>query len=305
VRQALEVSAAGGHHLCLAAGRGGRLPARALAAGLAAMMPPLHGEEVMEVTAIHSAAGLLGPGHAVVTRPPLCAPHHTITPAAMAGGGPAPVRPGAAALAHRGVLFLDQAPEFARSVLQILREPLEKGELTLTRGGRLVRFPARFILAAGLPPCPCGGRPGCACGRLQARRYRARLTSELGTYLSVWLTADSPEPTAPSDPRQAPDPDAVSAGRVAAARDRARHRLAGTPWQVNADIPTATLRYSYQPLPEAAAPISRATDLGEISPRAACQVIRVAWTLADLAGRSRPGADECGQALAFHLGTAP
>ncbi len=302
VRQALEASAAGGHHLCLAGPRGSYIPA--LAAGLAALLPALGPDEVTEVTAIHSAAGLLASGRALVIRPPLRAPHHTITPAAMAGGGPGITRPGEAALAHRGVLFLDQAPEFARSVLRILRQPLGHDEVTMSGSGWTVRFPAKFTLAAGMSSCPCGAWPGCACSLAQARRYRARLTSELGSYFAIWLNAACPEPAAATSRHCAENSDAMSAARVAAARDRARRRLKSTPWEINADIPGAELRGSYQPTPEAFAPIRRAVDLGEISARAADQVVRVAWTLADLAGSARPGAEECGQALAFQLGTA-
>jgi magnesium chelatase family protein len=293
VRLGLEASAAGGHHLCLAGGRGARIPV--LAAGLAGLLPALSAEEVMEVTAIHSAAGLLGSGHAVVTRAPLRAPHHTIAPAAMAGGGRGITRPGEAVLAHRGVLFLADAPAFARGVLQILRQPLEHGELTIARAGCTTRFPAKFILVAGMSPCPCGSWPGCACSPAQARRYRARLTGELGTYFSIWLNADSHEPTAPAHQPAGQDPDGASAARVAAARDRARHRLNGAPWQVNSDIPAAELRRSHPPLPEAIAPINRAVDLGEISARAACQVVRVAWTLADLAGSPAPARMSAGR----------
>lgn len=165
-----------------------------------------------------------------------------------------------------------------------------------------MRFPARFILVAGMSPCPCGGQPGCSCSPLQARRYRARLTAELGSHISLWLHIDQ---TGGSREEPAAGADATRAARVAAARSRARRRLSRTPWQVNADIPGAALRSSYQPTAEAFAPISRAVDLGEISERAACQVLRVAWTLADLAGEARPGADECGQALALQLGVAP
>src|SRR5713101_2506822 len=147
VRLALEASAAGGHHICLAGVRGARIPA--LAAGLAALLPALSPAEVMEVTAIYSAAGLLGPGHALITRPPFRAPHHTATRAAILGGGTGMIRPGEAALAHRGVLFLDDAPEFGRDVLAALRQPLQAGEVTVARGGSTVRFPAKVTLVAG------------------------------------------------------------------------------------------------------------------------------------------------------------
>jgi len=137
---------------------------------------------------------------------------------------------------------------------------------------------------------------------MAARRYRTRV-AELGSHLAICLHADTPGPAAGATAEPA-SADVTSAARVAAARNRARHRFHGTPWQVNADIPGAELHRYYAPPAEAAAPLRRAVDLGEISARAAHQVVRVAWTLADLAGNTRPGPQECGQALAFHLGTA-
>jgi magnesium chelatase family protein len=299
VRRALEASAAGGHHLYLTGPRGAALPA--LAAGLAGLLPPLDPGEVMQVSAVHSVAGLLESGHARISWPPYRAPHHTASRAAILGGGGGIIRPGEAALAHRGVLFLDKAPEFARDVLQALRQPLCDGEVIVARGGMTARFPARFILVAAMAPCPCGAGPGCSCSVLQARRYRARLAGELGSHIGIWLHPGTAE-LGIGEP--AGDADAMSAARVAAARQRACRRLQGTPWRVNADIPGAQLRRSYQAAAEALAPISRAVDLGEISTRAAHQVLRVAWTLADLAGKARPDAEECGQALAFQLGVA-
>jgi magnesium chelatase family protein len=153
-----------------------------------------HPHEAMEVTAIHSTAGPLASGHALITRPPLRTLHHTTTPAAMLGGGPGITRPGEAALAHRGVLFLDDAPEFARNVLQALRQPLQHREVTVSRSGSIVRFPAKFTLVAGMSPCPCGAQPDCTCSPLQTRRYRARLTGELGSYIAIWLNAASIDP---------------------------------------------------------------------------------------------------------------
>jgi magnesium chelatase family protein len=302
VRLAAEASAAGGHHLCLAGPRGTGIPA--LAAGLAALLLPLSPEEVLEVSAIYSVAGLLGPGRALITRAPFRAPHHTATPAAIAGGGSGTIRPGEAALAHRGVLFLDEAPEFARSTLAVLRQPLQDGGITIARSGRTVWFPARFTLVAGMAPCPCGSPAGCGCTPLQQRRYRARLTGELGSYISIWLDAARSVSAAHVPGGHAGDADAISAARVAGARDRAWHRFRDTPWQLNGDIPGAELRRSLRPSPEVLAPVNRAVDLGEISARAAGQVIRVAWTLADLDGSDRPGPQEYGQALAFQLGVA-
>ena len=302
-RLAVEVAAAGGHHLCVTGPPAAAIPA--LAAGLTALLPPFIPAEAIEVSAVHSVAGLLTSERPLITRPPLRSPHHTATPAALAGGGPGITRPGEAALAHRGVLLLQDAPEFAACTLRVLRQPLEHGQVTVARGAAAVVFPARFILVAGMAPCPCGTWPGCGCTALQARRYRARLASVIGGYIAIWLQADPPDPAGPvSAEPSASDADGVSAARVAAARQRARRRLDGTPWRVNADIPGAELRRRYQPVAEALGPISRAVDLGEISPRAAHQVIRVAWTLADLAGEARPGAQECGLALAFQLGVA-
>lgn len=269
------------------------------------MLPPLTSAEQMEVSAIHSAAGLLGSGHPLVLNPPFRAPHHTITPAGMAGGGSGITRPGEAALAHRGVLFVNQAPEFARATLATLRQALRHGEITIARGGHLTRLPARFLLAASAAPCPCASRSGCTCTPLQKLRYRARLTSELGNHIAIWLNDTPPPPVTNGTGQAESDPDAQSSARVATARDRTRHRLRDTPWTLNADIPGTEMRRSYPPSPEALAPVVRAVDLGEISVRAARQVVRVAWTLADLAGTDRPGAQECGQALAFCLGVSP
>jgi len=154
VRQAMAASAAGGHHLCLTGPHGARIPA--LAASAAALMPPLGPEEMMEVTAIHSAAGLLGSGHALITRPPFRAPHHTATRAAILGGGTGTIRPGEAALAHRGVLFIHDAPEFPRDILTSLRQPLQHGEITVARAGATVRFPAKFTLIVSTGPEECG-----------------------------------------------------------------------------------------------------------------------------------------------------
>jgi magnesium chelatase family protein len=264
------------------------------------MLPPLHRGELAEVAAIHSAAGLLGSGGGLPDGPPYRAPHHTATLAAILGGGRAAIRPGAASLAHRGVLFLGDAPEFGRDVLAALAQPLRDGEVTIARGGTVTRFPARLILVAGMTPCPCRGPEGCACTPLQGRRYRGRLSRDLGSCIDLWLDV----PAAERAGQAAGDPETASAARVAEARDRAARRLAGMPWQVNADIPGAELRRSYQPPAEALAAIRRSADLGEISVRTAHRVIRVAWTLADLAGSGRAGAEHCGQALAYWLGVA-
>jgi magnesium chelatase family protein len=211
---------------------------------------------------------------------------------AMAGGG-SNLRPGEVALAHHGVLCLPDAPEFERRVLDALRQPLQDGEIIIARGGALARFPARFILLAAMQPCPCGDPAGCSCTPARARRYQERLTGTLGTWIPLHLTVDPPTFTGTTSENT----DTASAARVAGARDRMRHRLAGTPWRVNGDSPHAELRCSWPPDAAGLAVIEHAVDLGVVSGLAAGRVTGVAWTLADLAGKPRPGAGECAREL--------
>ncbi|MBE9941452.1 ATP-binding protein, partial [Cellulosimicrobium cellulans] len=180
-RHALEVAAAGGHHLLLvgAPGAGKTM----LASRLPGILPDLTESEAVEVTAVHSVAGVFDPGAGLVHRPPYEDPHHTATPAAIVGGGSGLPRPGAASRAHRGVLFLDEAPEFGARVLQTLRQPLEHGELVIHRAGGTARYPARFQLVLAANPCPCGQGVGkgleCTCSSVAQRRYFGRLSGPL------------------------------------------------------------------------------------------------------------------------------
>jgi magnesium chelatase family protein len=303
-REAAEVSAAGGHHLLVTGPAGSD---RALLAGhIAAIMPPLGPAEALEVTAIHSVAGLLDPAAPLITAPPLRAPHHTASKAAIAGGGSGLIRPGEASLAHLGVLFLNDAPEFGRDVLDALRQPLETGAVSIARAGLTASFPARFILVLGASPCPCArtaaAGTACTCPPAARRRYLARLSGPLLDRAD--LTVDlAPAGRAEllSDHRLAGS-GAVAAGRVAAARERAAARLAGTAWRLNAHVPAAELRRSFRPAAGALAPLERAVDLGEVSVRAANRIVAMAWTLADLAGSGRPGRDEISQALELRRG---
>jgi magnesium chelatase family protein len=301
VRQVLEVSAAGGHHLCLTGPRGAGVPA--LAAGLVTLLPDLTEQEAAEVAAIYSAAGLLGPGRARIIRPPLRVPDHRATIAAVTGGGTG-LQPGEAALAHGGVLCLDDGPESERAVLRTLAQPLRDGEIVIARGGAIARFPARFILVAGMRPCPCGESSGCTCTPLQTRRYRDRVTRTLGTWIPLRAAVDRPGLTHVPGGQPGQDTDALSAVRVADARDRMGRRLSGTPWRRNGDIPRHELARTHPPADDGQAVIDHAIDLGLIGNLGARHITAVAWTLTDLAGRSRPGAAECAQALAFWTGAA-
>ncbi len=280
-----------------------------LAERLPTVLPRLEPDAALEVTAIHSIAGALPPGSPLLTEPPFCAPHHTSTRAAIVGGGTSALHPGAASLAHHGCLFLDEAPEFSRDVLDALRQPLESGEIVLARCGLTARFPARFTLVLAANPCPCSraasSRAACSCTPLVRRRYLARLSGPLLDRVDVkaeFLPVGRAELL--SD-RKFTEPSSVVAERVTLARQRMAFRLRGTRWRLNAEIPGRELRRRYAPAPGALAPLERAMDLGEISARGVDRVIRLSWTVADLSGVARPTVAEISYALGLWLGTTP
>jgi magnesium chelatase family protein len=303
-RRAAEISAAGGHHLMLLGPPG--VGKTMLAERLPTVLPPLDPAAALEVSAIHSVAGALSPGRPLVTRPPFCAPHHTATKAAIVGGGSGTIRPGAASLAHHGCLFLDEAPEFSRDVLDALRQPLESGEVIVARCGLTACFPARFTLILAANPCPCAraaaARSACTCTPMARRRYLARLSGPLLDRVDVKVEFLPVRRAELLSDRRFTEPSSVVAERVEQARDRAAARLAGTPWRLNAEIPGSELRRSYRPRPGSLVPLERAMDLGEISARGADRVIRLSWTLADLAAVPRPGTAEISYALGLWLG---
>jgi magnesium chelatase family protein len=306
-RRAAEICAAGGHHLSLLGppGTGKTM----LAERLPTVMPPLDRAAALKVTAIHSVAGTLPAGSPLMTEPPFCAPHHTATKAAIVGGGSGILHPGAASLAHLGFLFLDEAPEFARDVLDALRQPLESGEVVVARCGLTARFPARFTLVLAANPCPCakGAATGtaCSCTPATKRRYLARLSGPLLDRVDVKVELLPVGRAELLSDRHFTESSPVVAARVAAARERAAARLHGTPWRLNAEIPGSELRRSFPPAPGSLAPLERAMDLGQISARGVDRVIRVAWTLADIAGIARPTVGETSYALGLWLGAGP
>lgn len=299
-RHALEVAAAGGHHLLLvgAPGAGKTM----LASRLPGILPDLAESEAVEVTAVHSVAGVFDPGAGLVRRPPYEDPHHTATPAAIVGGGSGLPRPGAASRAHRGVLFLDEAPEFGARVLQTLRQPLEHGELVIHRAGGTARYPARFQLVLAANPCPCGKAVGkgldCTCSPVAQRRYFGRLSGPLLDRVDVQVEVRPVSRVERASGAQ-PESSAAVAARVAAARAAAAQRLAGTGWRTNAEVPGTWLRDRLGPDPGLLRDVDAALDRGTLSLRGADRVLRLAWTVADLAGRAAPSRSDIGLGLAL------
>ncbi len=278
-----------------------------LAERIPTVLPRLEPWAALEVSAIHSVAGALPPGRPLITSPPFCAPHHTATRAAIVGGGSGVIRPGAASLAHHGCLFLDEAPEFGRDVLDGLRQPLESGEVVIARAGVTARFPARFILILAANPCPCASANGtaaaCSCTPMVRRRYLSRLSGPLLDRVDAKIEFFPVSRRELLSDRAFTEASAVVAERVRHARERASARLAGTPWRLNAEVPGSELRRLFAPAASALAPLERAMDLGRISARGADRVLRLSWTLADLAELRRPGAAEVGYALGLWSGT--
>ena len=297
-RRAVEVAAAGGHHLFLAGPPGAGKTM--LAERLPGILPPLDDDAALEVTAVHSVAGSLPGGSPLLRRPPYQAPHHTASTAALVGGGSVLARPGALSLAHRGVLFLDEAPEFSSGVLDALRQPLESGEVVIARSGGVARFPSRVQLVLAANPCPCASPTGdvdCTCTPLTRRRYLGRLSGPLldRIDLQVWLL-----PVTPADLVAGLGPVETTvavARRVAEARGAAAERLAGTSWRTNAEIPGPALQSRWR-LPATVTRLAdHAVDTGWLTARGYHRVLRVAWSIADLAGRPRPTRGDVDEAV--------
>lgn len=296
-RQALEVAAAGGHHLLMVGPPGAGKTM--LASRLPGILPPLTTAEALEVSAIHSVLGLLERSDQLLTRAPFVAPHHSASMASVIGGGSGTIRPGAVSRAHAGVLFLDEAPEFRRDVLDGLRQPLESGEVVIARADRHVRMPARFQLVLAANPCPCGGggRQGCQCAPLRARNYFNRLSGPLLDRIDLKVSLTATDRASLTLPRG--DSTAVVRERVAQARARQHRRWADQRWSLNAHVPGSALREGQWRLPAGdLQSLHRALDLGVLTLRGFDRCLRVAWTFADLAGLDRPGRHEVSLAAA-------
>jgi magnesium chelatase family protein len=297
-RWALEVAAAGGHHLLLVGppGTGKTM----LAKRLSGLLPALTGEQALEVTAIHSIAGSLSPESPLITVPPFVAPHHSTSVAALVGGGVGLAKPGAISQAHHGILFLDEACEFGPHRLEALRTALEEGEVRLARRDGVARYPARFQLVLATNPCPCAPPRefDCTCSPHMKRRYLGRLSGPLLDRVDLRVRM-RPITVMSAAEVSTPEPTSVVRARVDKARQRAAERWHEHGWLTNAQAPGPVLRREFGLPRDVTSLLDRALDTGALTARGADRCLRVAWTLSDLAESDRPHADHVAAALEF------
>lgn len=282
-KRALEVAAAGAHNILMVGppGSGKTMLARRLAS----VLPPLTLDEALETTKIHSVAGLLAANESLVATRPFRAPHHTISDAGLIGGGSTP-RPGEVSLAHNGVLFMDELPEFRRNVLEVMRQPLEDGDVTISRAAMSLNYPARFMLAAAMNPCPCGhfgdAQRRCTCAPQAVQKYLARVSGPLLDRIDLHVEVPAVgyrDLTA----RTGGEPSAAVRERASAARERQRERFAGRPGlHANAHMRPRDIR-EFCSIDEAGDALLRSaiSRLG-FSARAYHRVLKIARTIADL-----------------------
>jgi magnesium chelatase family protein len=298
-RRAVEIACAGGHNVLLVGppGAGKTMMARRVPG----ILPPLTFDEALEVTAVHSVAGLLPAGSGLLTDRPFRAPHHTISNAALVGGGSHP-RPGEVSLAHHGVLFLDEMPEFTRHVLEVLRQPLEEGRVTIARAARTAVFPSRFVLVGAMNPCPCGYADDptreCRCTPQQVLRYRNRLSGPLRDRFDLTVDVPAVPPAALADSAGG-EPSSAVRERVVEARMRQQARYACDGVQTNAAL-TAGLMARHCRLDRAGLRLlGAAVQRLSLSARGWDRVRKVARTIADLAGADAIDAEHLAEALQF------
>jgi magnesium chelatase family protein len=307
VKYALEVAAAGGHHLMLSGPKGSGKTS--LAERVPGLLPDLTVEESLELTAIHSLAGALEPGDDLIRRPPFFAPHHDASKASLIGGGTGRVRPGEVSRSHCGVLFLDEFPLFRRDVIDALRQPLENGEVTIARGDESATYPARGLVVVACNPCPCGeysaALPGnrCTCSEQQRHHYARKVTGPVQDRIDILRHVLPPTRQEPAAlPGEPPETSLEVRARVAAARERQQARFTGREWRLNAHVPSAVLAREWPLPPAGAARLEEEVLAGRLSRRGAVRVHRVAWTIADLNGRNAPSVSEVDTALRLRQG---
>jgi magnesium chelatase family protein len=295
--RALTIAAAGGHNLLLSGppGTGKTLLARRLPS----ILPPLTRAEAIEVTRIHSVAGVHS-GRGLAAARPFRTPHHTISPSGLVGGGSVPA-PGEASLAHHGVLFLDELSEFSRTALEAMRQPLEDGRVVVVRGQQAAVYPTRFVLVAATNPCPCGhaGTHRCRCTDADHARHRRRLSGPLLDRIDLLVDVQRPSASDLAAPALTAS-EAVRAA-VAGARERQRERFDASAATCNAEMTAALVREHVALDPAGAALLRRAYDAGRLSARGHHRVLKVARTIADLAAADAVAADHVRAALGWRL----
>lgn len=301
VKRALEIAAAGGHNVVMvgAPGSGKTMLARRLPT----IMPPLTRDEALETTKIHSVAGKLGAVRGLMTRRPFRAPHHLASQVALIGGGQSP-QPGEVSLAHNGILFLDELPEFGRNVLEVLRQPLEDKRITVSRAKYSVEYPCNFTLVAAMNPCPCGyyNHPDkeCTCGAGAVQRYMGRISGPLLDRIDIHIEV-TPVPVAELDAtRPAEEPSAAVRERVVRAREVQRERfrdVAGV--HTNAMMNSRMLREFCPMDAQARRLLENAMERLQLSARAYDRIVKVARTIADLDGAADIAASHIAEAIQY------
>lgn len=285
-KYAAEVAAAGGHALLLSGAKG--CGKTSLAERIATILPDLTPEESLELTALHSLAGVLDPGQGMVVRPPFVAPHHDASKASVIGGGQGRVQPGELSRAHCGVLFMDEFPLFRSDLIDALRQPLESGDITIARRDESVTLPAGGMLVLASNPCPCGGWTAsaranrCQCAAPVRRAYQARMSGPIADRIDIVRHVQAATASS-QDPFRAVETSAEVRDRVGAARERQHQRFAQSPWRLNSQIPSPRLKDTWPVDPNAQRMLDQECYRGQLSARGAVRVLRLAWTVADLA----------------------